>query len=116
MHEFLSLLRFYEFNGDMEVLNFAKAASLLDCEIQKAHDKLNEGELKSSVHQDEYKATNVLPISIENELKVWAKIEEMVTESLGRYETSLEQDNYLLEKDDKYRNLSYNERNCILFR
>ena len=45
MHEFLSLLRFYEFNGDMEVLNFAKAASLLDCEIQKAHDKLNEGEL-----------------------------------------------------------------------
>ena len=56
------------------------------------------------------------PISLENEMKVWRRIHRMVIEAQSRYATTLEEDNQLLEEDDKEKKYSYNERNCILFR
>jgi histone-lysine N-methyltransferase SETD3 len=55
-------------------------------------------------------------MNLENETKVWVRISQLVNESLSRYTTSLQEDQEMLEKDDKEHNLSYNERNCILFR
>ena len=55
-------------------------------------------------------------INIENETKVWLRIAKLATESLKKYDTTLQEDNEILEKDDKEKTLTYNERNCILYR
>ena len=40
----------------------------------------------------------------------------MVTEALGRYPTTLEQDNELIDKDDTESMFTSNERNCVMYR
>lgn len=55
-------------------------------------------------------------MNLENETKMWVRIEQLVNDSMSRYTTTLQEDLELLEKDDKEHNLTYNERNCILFR
>ena len=51
-------------------------------------------------------------ISKRNERKVWEAIKAMAQEGLERYPHSLEEDMEILKKED----LSFNERNCTLFR
>ena len=43
---------------------------------------------------------------------MWIKIKEMCAEALARYPNTLEDDYEILKRD----NLSFNERNCVLFR
>jgi len=66
--------------------------------------------------QDVFKGTSMQCLNLDNEKKMWKKIEEVVDESIAKYPTTLEEDNAILEKDDQEQTLSYNERNCILYR
>lgn len=63
-----------------------------------------------------FKGTSMNSINLENETKVWLRIQSLVNESLSKYPTNLEEDNSILEKDDKEKTLTYNERNCVLYR
>jgi len=63
-----------------------------------------------------FKGLSLKVISTKNELRVWSKITAIMSESLSKYDTSLEVDEGLIEMDDKEKNLSYNERNCLLYR
>ena len=51
-------------------------------------------------------------ISKRNEKKVWESIKSMCEEGLSRYPSTLEEDMEILQRD----NLTFNERNCTLFR
>ena len=63
-----------------------------------------------------FKGTSMNAINLENETRVWLRIAKLVTDSLSRYGTSLKEDLELLEKDDTEKTLTYNQRNCILYR
>ena len=52
----------------------------------------------------------------ELELQAWELVKSLCDEALKKYETSLEDDLALLEKDDKEQCLTSNERNCVLYR
>jgi len=43
-------------------------------------------------------------------------IHKMCTEALKQYQTSLKEDIDILAEDDICKTLSFNERNCVLFR
>ena len=57
------------------------------------------------------------PISIKNETAAWKYIDNFATEKLGKYRTTIEEDDAILEKDmNNFPLLGWNERNSILFR
>ena len=59
-----------------------------------------------------FKADDVPTISKRNERKVWATIKSTCEEALSRYPHTLEEDMEILKRTD----LTFNERNCTLFR
>ena len=56
------------------------------------------------------------PISIDNELAAWNVIDKTCDKGLRRFSTTLQQDTQILKQDDEEHTLSFNKRNCILFR
>ena len=66
--------------------------------------------------QDIFKGTNVRPFSLQAEVKVWHKIKKLAEDQLDKYPTSYQEDLELLDKDEKESGLTYNKRNCVLFR
>jgi hypothetical protein len=54
------------------------------------------------------------PISVENEIEMWKRIEILCTESLKKYQTTLDEDKKILE--EKKDNITFNYKNCILLR
>ncbi len=51
-------------------------------------------------------------LSKKNERKVWLRIKAMSQDALARYPQTLEEDYEILKRTD----LTFNERNCTLFR
>ena len=62
--------------------------------------------------KEKFKALNIEPISIENEYKTMSLLKELCEDKLSKYPNTYEHDLQLL-KDP---NLTYNQRNCILYR
>ena len=54
--------------------------------------------------------------SRENEADCWRHISQIANESLNKYPTTIQDDNKILEEDDKKPSLGKNKRNCVLFR
>ena len=54
--------------------------------------------------------------SLDNEIKVWLKIDALADEALSKYDTTYQEDMDLLDKAYSKHVLTYNERNCVLFR
>uniref|UniRef100_A0A7S3N3N8 Rubisco LSMT substrate-binding domain-containing protein n=1 Tax=Strombidium inclinatum TaxID=197538 RepID=A0A7S3N3N8_9SPIT len=118
MNEFLSWIRYVEFDGDLAQLYLAKNEAITEAQRRRQNNQQAEdSEDSDDVDlQDVFKGTSLKPVSLVNELKVWGRVEELARESLERYPSSLEDDRTLLAEDDKESKLSYNERNCVLFR
>lgn len=95
-----SFLRFVEFDGDIMILVEAK---MID-------------EKKKTDKDEGYKAENLNVLSVHNELKVHQKLKSYSEFYLQSYPNDLEQDDKLLAQDDKQQFLSFNQRNCVLFR
>ena len=64
----------------------------------------------------DYKAENLHPISVANEKQVMTRIRQLCQDALKLYPNSLQEDMELLHKNDIEHNLSFNQRNCVLFR
>lgn len=59
-----------------------------------------------------FTADDIGPLSRANEIQVWQAVKTICTDYLNEYPTTLDQDIELL-KDDS---LTFNQRNCVLFR
>ena len=55
-------------------------------------------------------------MSLQNELRVLQSINKMCTEGLNKYPTTLRTDMEILYADDVNSELTFNQRNCVLFR
>ena len=55
-------------------------------------------------------STNLKPLTIINEVKVWKFIKLLVSKSLAGYSNSYEDDVKILKEDETSKNLSHNER------
>jgi hypothetical protein len=105
-YKMLSFLRFVEWDADIMMLVEAK---MRDEKTRKSQADFDD-DIKS------YKAENISVMSISNELKVLGKLKEKSLASLAGYPNTLEEDNDLLAKDDEKQFLTFNQRNCVLFR
>ena len=47
---------------------------------------------------------------------VWLKIDSLADASLSKYDTTIQEDLDLLEKDDQEKSLTQNERNSVILR
>ena len=106
MCEFISWLRYVEFEGDAADLYSAKNE-----ELNNQNKNLDDIDIS-----DGFKAKNIKPWGYENEIKVWLKIDSLVEVSLSKYDTTYQEDLDLLEKDDQEKFLTNNQRKCILLR
>ncbi|EGR34646.1 SET domain protein [Ichthyophthirius multifiliis] len=59
-----------------------------------------------------YKPKKTPPISIQNEIDMWNKINQVCQNQMQLYKTNIEEDNQLLQDN----NLTLNQRNCVLLR
>ena len=103
-HNVESMLKFARFSafdkehGDVSVLERAKEEAEQDPEQQ------------NTFH-------GYLPVtSKENELAAWAFIEKCADDQMSKYRDTIEDDDFILDEDDKAHKLSYNIRNCIMYR
>ena len=55
-------------------------------------------------------------ISKDNEIAAWAYIEKCIDKQLAEYRDTIEDDDFILDADDKAHKMSYNVRNCIMYR
>ena len=102
MTECFSWLRFVEFDENIALLYQYQGAANAKHNHEDSDDDCNGFTGKS------------LPaISIQNEKRVWAKLKMLALESLGNYPTTYEEDLEILEKNE---GLTFNTRNCVLFR
>lgn len=99
-----SYLRFLEFDGDMILMFEAK---------QKAREDRNSD---SEEPNSSWRAENIGVISLHNERKMLQHLRKLSIEALKKYPSSLQEDVRLLAEDDEKQTLSFNERNCVLFR
>lgn len=115
MHDFLSWIRYVEYDEDMAQLYLYKNEAIIEAQKKKKQYNDSDSDDNQDI-KDVFKGTNLKVISTKNELKVWNRVIQLVEESLSKYDTDLETDNMLLEKDDEEHNLTSNERNCLLYR
>ena len=105
MNRFISFLRFTEFDENIAYLYQLKGA--WSQRTKQRPDDSDEPEPTSY-----WNADDIPTISKQNERRVWERIKIMAEEYLSRYPNTLEEDMQILERD----NLTFNERNCTLFR
>lgn len=65
---------------------------------------------------DVFKGTCLKFFNIELEVKVWQKVKETAIFAMKQYPESYQFDLDLLEKDDKEKQLTNNQRSCVLYR
>ena len=56
------------------------------------------------------------PISLQNELDAWIRIENIVKAALSLYPTSVEEDMNILERESQHDSLPQSLKNCIVYR
>ena len=101
-----SFLRFVEWDGDIMML--------VDAKMREEQTRKKKPEY--DIEEKGYKAENISVLSIKNEVKVLERLKEKSLASLAEYPNTLEEDNKLLAKDDEKQFLTFNQRNCVLFR
>lgn len=94
----ISYMRYIEYEGDKEYLKKLK------------DDLVKEGE--SSGIDVYFKAENLKPISYENERKALKRLRALCKDALTDFPGTYEEDVEILKRQD----LSFNERNCIIYR
>lgn len=82
--------------------------------MQAENDNNDSSEEETTPSQ--YKAENIGIISIQNEIKVLQFVHKMASDALALYPDSLQADQQILTKDDVEHTLTFNQRNCVLFR
>ena len=110
MLEFLSWLRFVEFDENITMIYHYKGAAISAKQKYKRHEESDSDE--DDDPGKGFKAKDLPPISIRNEKKVLEKIIRLAKTSYEKYPTSYEEDLKILERED----LTFNNRNCVLFR
>ena len=108
MHEFMSWLRFVEFDENITLLidyqaRAATQSPMQDSDSDDAADDPNRG----------FKAKDLPPLSVRNEQKVLLRMKLEATKLLGNYPQTYEEDLEILEKDE---GLTFNTRNALLMR
>jgi len=104
MSKFISFMRFVEFDENIALLYQIKGQWQ---SRRRPHPEDSDDEPSNVFQADE-----IPTISKHNERKVWRSIKNLSAEGLARYPQAYEEDMELLKNP----NLSFNERNCILFR
>lgn len=95
-------MRFIEFEGDISILQ---------------EGKVREDKTKPDIEQrDEYSAENFMILSIKNEVKVLTSVKNLASKNLSNFPTTIKEDQELLLRDDTEHNLTFNQRNCIVYR
>ena len=111
MQEFLSWLRFVEYDENIALIYQYQGAAITAAQKQKR------GEDSESDDQEDttkgFKAKDLPPLSVRNERKVLEKIYRLAKEGYDKYESSLEEDLKILAED---KNLTFNLSNCLLYR
>ena len=102
MQKFVSFLRFVEFDGNLNIFHMMQ-----DQWSKKGQDSDDEEGTELV-----FRADKIPPQSVANEKKVFDLLRQMCEVALAKYPNTLEQD-YELLKDSS---LSFNQRNCVLFR
>lgn len=108
MHEFMSWLRFVEFDENITLLiDYQARAStqtqMQDSDSDDAHDDPNRG----------FKAKDLPPLSVRNERKVLLRMKLEATKLLMGYANTYEEDLEILENN---KDLTFNTRNAVLMR
>ena len=108
MHEFMSWLRFVEYDENITLLIDYQARAATQNQIQDSDsddgiDDPNKG----------FKAKDLPPLSIRNERKVMLRMKLEATKLLKNYATTYEEDLDILENDKE---LTFNTRNATLMR
>ena len=103
MPKFLSFLRFVEFDDNINIFH-------LMTEQWKKKEENSDSEDDNG--QQVFKADNIKPQSVALERRVFLSIKSLCQVALDKYPNSLEKDYELLKLDS----LTFNERNCVLFR
>ena len=108
MHEFMSWLRFVEYDENITLLidYQARAASQTPTNDSDSEDGMNDPNRG-------FKAKDLPPLSVRNEKKVLLRMQLEATKVLFNYPTTLEEDLEMLETNKE---LTFNTRNCLLMR
>ena len=88
MAEFLSWLRYSEYEGDLAVLYLAKNEAINEYQRKLSMAEGDSDDSDDVDLQDVFKGTTMNAINLENETKVWLRIARLATESMKRYETT----------------------------
>jgi len=107
-YKWLSWMRFCEYEGDM--------MTLIQAKMRDEKNNKQESSESDDAQPSCWKAENLGVISRENEKRVLAHIKKLCVEALKKYQHSMQQDITILAEDDKDQKLSFNLRNCVLFR
>lgn len=98
MYEFLSWLRFVEYDENIALIYQYKGAAISEAQKKKKHeDSDSDGEDDQSKG---FKAKDLPPLSIRNEKKILEKIEMMSREALSKYPNDLAEDLEILKRKD----------------
>ena len=90
MAEFLSWLRYSEYEGDLAVLYLAKNEAINEYQRKRNSNKTRDSDDSDDVDlQDVFKGTSLNAINLENETRVWLRIARLATDAIKRYETTL---------------------------
>lgn len=99
MKEFISWLRYAEFDGDMAQLYLYKNEALIEAQ-KKKQNKNNDSDESEDDVENCFNGTSLKFVSVDNEIKVWKKIQELCNQGLSKYATTLQEDTDMLAKDD----------------
>ena len=109
MHEFLSWLRFVEYDENITLIYQYKGAAINAAKRSRKHSESDSDEEDENA---DFKAKDLPPLSIKNEKKVLNKIHLLAKTKYDNYPTSVEEDVEILKKED----LTFNQRNCVQMR
>jgi hypothetical protein len=108
MHEFMSWLRFVEYDENITLIYQYQAAAVSKAQRNRRGDDSDSDDDDLSKG---FKAKDLPPLSVRNEKKVLQKILFLAKVAYEKYPRSYEEDMKLLERTD----LTFNERNCLLY-
>ena len=104
MSKFISFMRFCEFDENIALLYQLKG--------QWQQRRRPQSDDSDDERSTSFQADELPTISKNNEIKVWVSIKRLCEQALSDYPNTYEEDMEILQRD----NLTFNERNCVLFR
>ena len=107
MDKFLSFLRFVVFDENIALMYQIKA----QWEQRRKHQHNLDSD-DSEPNNQQFEGTEIPFISKRNEGLVWQVVKKMCEEGISEHPTTLEEDVEILKRED----LTFNQRNCVLFR